>query len=1101
MDSVQVAVRVRPLVTQELESGCRSCIDVLPEAQQIITKLKRDKFTFNHVFDSNTPQVDVYESAIRNLVQQLFKGYNVTVLAYGQTGSGKTYSMGTCPSSNQTDSGIIPRAIADIFDVINNDDEWIFKVTVSFLELYNEQLIDLLSNKSQSAVVELRESNRGICIPGLTQLTAQSADDILRYLHDGSLSRTTGATAMNAQSSRSHAIFTIYIHQARKKNEDDAMSAKFHLVDLAGSERSKKTKAEGKRFQEGVNINKELFVLGNVISALCDNAPFVNYRDSKLTRLLQDSLGGNSLTLMLACVSPADSNLDETVNTLRYADRARKIKNKPVVNQDPNKEEINRLRREIEDLQLALLAKQGDKSCPPEHQVLLEKNQILAEKNKKLAISLDSALTQTTSLLERALMAEAARDKMNTILSGLNVEFANTMEEMESTLNDAQKTNMQALKTKLDELKNENDKSEIERIKYEEHLCVTSLESSPCPKNETKPQSTGEDDEATEEFLFHQAKLNKEIQDLSKDLAWKEALAAKLAESNTMEASIKHGNEEDIGELKAQINSLIHEKEELEQQLKNHRNSNIDHKLAEQRRKRVKELEEKITALNKKVIDQDRIIKMKEKNEEKIKTLNKEIMSMKQMKVRLINQMKSDGEKYRQWRSTREQEMCKLRQQNRQKETKFVKMETYYQKQQTVYKRKLEESASVIRRLKDTLALQKNAKDKRSLLGNTEKVNHWVSQEFTAMVNTLEAERTLDNLIEDRSLLAKELAQLKDSLREPNLQEDERNKIESQIKSLDEDLELRSTQIVDLKQKLQSLDSYQENKSKNRWDCIQTMADAKIALKYVFETANTYLTELHKDKSSKESALNELQDSYNAVVSQLAEKEELLKQETLKLKRAESDHSDKVFVLLNKLKEQEKVSKGSTIPLQDLNNVNDENAKKIIQQQQQKIEDLEKQLEKRKGSKSKSSKASDNWNAVLTPKTTKQFFEESDEDLENLDDSMNDPDWRNTPIYRRLLSLKSESRAMPVKRNIDGQPSCGCRGDCSTRLCSCRKLEAQCSGNCRCEDESCKNKVKSANDSNKSLKDESPSSDGDVTFKKPRLMPDLKPAVRDVSSS
>lgn len=128
---------------------------------------------------------------------------------------------------------------------------------------------------------------------------------------------------------------------------DDATSAKFHLVDLAGSERSKKTKAEGKRFLEGVNINKELFVLGNVISSLCDGAPFVNYRDSKLTRLLQDSLGGNSLTLMLACVSPADSNVDETVNTLRYADRARKIKNKPIVNQDPIKQEISRLKREV----------------------------------------------------------------------------------------------------------------------------------------------------------------------------------------------------------------------------------------------------------------------------------------------------------------------------------------------------------------------------------------------------------------------------------------------------------------------------------------------------------------------------------------------------------------------------------------------------------------------------------------------------------------------------------------------------------------------------------------------------------------------------------
>lgn len=162
MDSVQVAEGVRPVLQHELESGCISSVDVFPERQQIVTKMRNDKFTFNHVFDSSTPQIDVYETAVQGLVLQLFKGYNINILAYGQTGSGKTYSMGTCPSSNPSDEGIIQRAVADLFSRIENDDDSIFKVSVSFLELYNEKLIDLLSGNNKSKTVDVRESNLGI---------------------------------------------------------------------------------------------------------------------------------------------------------------------------------------------------------------------------------------------------------------------------------------------------------------------------------------------------------------------------------------------------------------------------------------------------------------------------------------------------------------------------------------------------------------------------------------------------------------------------------------------------------------------------------------------------------------------------------------------------------------------------------------------------------------------------------------------------------------------------------------------------------------------------------------------------------------------------
>ncbi|TMW41739.1 hypothetical protein DOY81_013184 [Sarcophaga bullata] len=251
----------------------------------------------------------------------------------------------------------------DIFERINElSDTFDFVVKCSFMELYQEQLYDLLADKPRDeCTVDMREDRNGIIMVGLTEKEVKSAMETTDCLVKGSAGRAVASTAMNQASSRSHAIFTVYM-QATKKDESGAVTtSKFHLVDLAGSERSKKTGATGDRFKEGVKINQGLLALGNVISALGDGkgSGFVRYRDSKLTRLLQDSLGGNSVTLMIACVSPADYNVAETLSTLRYADRARKIKNKPIVNQDPHAAEINRLKGIIQKLRVELLTKGG----------------------------------------------------------------------------------------------------------------------------------------------------------------------------------------------------------------------------------------------------------------------------------------------------------------------------------------------------------------------------------------------------------------------------------------------------------------------------------------------------------------------------------------------------------------------------------------------------------------------------------------------------------------------------------------------------------------------------------------------------------------------
>lgn len=280
------------------------------------------------------------------------------------------------------DVGIVPRVFKFVFDEVNARKaaaEYAeFKVKVAFLELYNEEFHDLLdpsginkqTGKSAKDITIREEKNGKISVRGLRDVDVASAEECTRLLNTGTQQRQTSATLMNEGSSRSHAIFTITIEQKivkeveegaegaegeKAKGEGDEkasvteeISSKFHFVDLAGSERIKKTGATGQLLKEGISINKGLLCLGQVISALTEDKKdksFIPYRDSKLTRILQDSLGGNSRTTMIACVSPAESNYDESLSTIRYASRARNIKNKPVVNRDPNSMLIESLRQ------------------------------------------------------------------------------------------------------------------------------------------------------------------------------------------------------------------------------------------------------------------------------------------------------------------------------------------------------------------------------------------------------------------------------------------------------------------------------------------------------------------------------------------------------------------------------------------------------------------------------------------------------------------------------------------------------------------------------------------------------------------------------------
>ncbi|XP_058511849.1 kinesin-like protein KIF21A isoform X9 [Ochotona princeps] len=458
--SVRVAVRIRPQLAKEKIEGCHICTSVTPGEPQVF--LGKDKaFTFDYVFDIDSQQQQIYTQCIEKLIEGCFEGYNATVFAYGQTGAGKTYTMGTGFDVNivEEEQGIISRAVKHLFKSIEEKKATAiknglpppdFKVNAQFLELYNEEVLDLfdttrdIDSKNKKSNIRIHEdSTGGIYTVGVTTRTVNTESEMMQCLKLGALSRTTASTQMNVQSSRSHAIFTIHVCQTRacpqtdaenatdnkmisessQMNEFETLTAKFHFVDLAGSERLKRTGATGERAKEGISINCGLLALGNVISALGDKskrATHVPYRDSKLTRLLQDSLGGNSQTIMIACVSPSDRDFMETLNTLKYANRARNIKNKVVVNQDRASQQINALRSEITRLQMELMEYKTGKRIIDEEGVesindMFHENAMLQTENNNLRVRI-KAMQETVDAL-RARITQLLSDQANQVLA------------------------------------------------------------------------------------------------------------------------------------------------------------------------------------------------------------------------------------------------------------------------------------------------------------------------------------------------------------------------------------------------------------------------------------------------------------------------------------------------------------------------------------------------------------------------------------------------------------------------------------------------------------------------------------------------------------
>ena len=353
-ECVKVAIRVRPMNKHEKAQNSKLCVtvDTANNTVSVISDRNEAKtFPFDYVYPMETTQREVYDQVAFPIVDSIFQGYNGTVFAYGQTGCGKTYTMMGIVTDPEL-KGIIPNAFSHIFGFIKTEGEAKrFFLRCSFVEIYNEEVRDLLGNKDKK--LDIREDpKKGTFLRDLTYVTIKNPTDIEKSLERGNKNRHVGQTSMNDQSSRSHSLFTVYleIEEKGENNQSRIKSGKLNLVDLAGSERVGKTNATGQTFDEGKKINLSLTALGSVIDALSQNRKYIPYKDSKLTRLLADSLGGNTKTVMFANISPASYNYDETLGTLRYASRAKLIKNAPVVNEDPKDALLRKYEEEIKAL-------------------------------------------------------------------------------------------------------------------------------------------------------------------------------------------------------------------------------------------------------------------------------------------------------------------------------------------------------------------------------------------------------------------------------------------------------------------------------------------------------------------------------------------------------------------------------------------------------------------------------------------------------------------------------------------------------------------------------------------------------------------------------
>uniref|UniRef100_A0A8C2T3Z3 Kinesin family member 21B n=1 Tax=Coturnix japonica TaxID=93934 RepID=A0A8C2T3Z3_COTJA len=763
------------------------CTSVTPGEPQVL--LGKDKaFTYDFVFDLDTWQEQIYTTCVGKLIEGCFEGYNATVLAYGQTGAGKTYTMGTGFDMNisEDEQGIIPRAIGHLFSGIEERKRAAqsqgvaapeFKVSAQFLELYNEEILDLFDSardpdaRHRKSNIKIHEDASGsIYTTGVTSRLISSQDELIQCLKQGALSRTTASTQMNVQSSRSHAIFTIHLCQMRvcarpelvngevtglpdgtqPTTEYETLTAKFHFVDLAGSERLKRTGATGERAKEGISINCGLLALGNVISALGDQskkAVHVPYRDSKLTRLLQDSLGGNSQTIMIACVSPSDRDFMETLNTLKYANRARNIKNKVVVNQDKTSQQISALRAEIARLQMELMeykagkrvigedGSEGYSDLFRENAMLQKENSALRMRVKAMQEAIDSINNRVTQLMsqEANLMLAKAGDS-NEAIGALIQNYIREIEELRTKLLESESMN-ESLRRSLSRLSARppysmgsspapglaglgspaapaeteasdvlrRAKQDLERLKKKERR---QRRKSGCEEEDGREDE--DEDSGSEESLVDSdsdaeekaVNFQADLADLTCEIEIKQKLIDELENSQRRLQTLKHQYEEKLILLQNKIRDTQLERDRVLQNLSTMEcyTEEKANKIKADYEKRLKEMNRDLQKLQAAQKEHARLLKNQSRYERELRKLQAEVAEMKKAKVALMKQMREEQQRRRLAETKRNREIAQLKKEQRRQEFQIRALESQKRQQEIVLRRKTQE-VSALRRL------------------------------------------------------------------------------------------------------------------------------------------------------------------------------------------------------------------------------------------------------------------------------------------------------------------------------------------------------------------------------------------------------------------
>uniref|UniRef100_A0A4W6E4V5 Kinesin family member 21A n=1 Tax=Lates calcarifer TaxID=8187 RepID=A0A4W6E4V5_LATCA len=785
------SARIRPQLAKEKIEGCHICTYVMPGEPQVV--LGKDKaFTYDYVFDMDTQQEAIYTHCTERLIEGCFEGYNATIFAYGQTGSGKTYTMGTGFDVNigEDELGIIPRAVNHLFRGIEERRQAAteqgrpvpeFKINAQFLELYNEEVLDLFDStrdiearKQRSNIKIHEDANGGIYTVGVTTRTVTSA--MIQCLKLGALSRTTASTQMNVQSSRSHAIFTIHLCQVRvcspdnndnvtdnrlatdsEINEFETLTAKFHFVDLAGSERLKRTGATGDRAKEGISIN-----CGLCAGDRSKRSSHVPYRDSKLTRLLQDSLGGNSQTVMIACISPSDRDFMETLNTLKYANRARNIKNKVMVNQDRASQQISALRTEIARLQMELMEYKTGKRMVGEDGVeglndLVHENSMLQTENNHLRVrvkamqeTIDAQRARLTQILsDQANQALAKAGEGNEEIGNMIQNYIKEIEELRAKLlesesvNENLRKNLSRASTRsslyggpgsfssalLAPEKEASDvimmaKKDLEKLKKKERkkkkrypVCIIVLMLRVLLYHqEGSDHEEGEDADGEEEDFDMAGEETSDDSD-SEELEEKESVQADLA-NITCEIAIKQKLIDELENSQRRLHTL---KQQYEQKLMMLQNKIRDTQLerdkvlhnmgsvesgTEEKAKRIKvEYEKKLSSMNKELQklqsaqkEHARLLKNQSQYEKQLKKLQLDVTEMKKTKVALMRQMKEQQERNRATECRRNREIASLKKDQRRHQLR--QLEAQKRQQELILRRKNEEVTALRRQVR-----------------------------------------------------------------------------------------------------------------------------------------------------------------------------------------------------------------------------------------------------------------------------------------------------------------------------------------------------------------------------------------------------------------